>query len=160
MTFNRQEFRNQTLTLQQSGKYLSTASKPQAEQTCPLGVSLPFHQTGFEHITVKYQYFLGGYPTISCRKPISRPFPSFSAQNYNFQIDLHVITQWQTCSFRPGHDPYVLPFPQKFLLPDQTQFCCPSRTQGRGCSHCSGLSPASKLKLHHTPFPHQNCRSH
>lgn len=145
MTFNRQEVRNQSHTLQQSGKHLSTASIPQAEQTCPPGVPPAFPQTGFEGTTVKHQYFLGGYPTIS------RRFSHFLAQNYNFQI----ITKLQTSSFRPRHDPYVLPFLSKL------SFAAPRVPgEGRGCSHCSGLSPARKLKLYHTPFPHQTSHFH
>lgn len=127
MTFNRQEVRNQTLTLQQSGKYLSTASKPQAEQTCHLGVSLLFHQTGFEDTTVKYQYFLGGYPTISCRKPISRPFSPFLARNYNFQIDLHVIIQWQASRTWPPCVPLPSKIPPSSPNPALLPLMCPGK---------------------------------
>lgn len=134
MTFNRQEVRNQTHAAQQSGRHLSTPSIPQAVQTCPPGPPLPSHQIGFEDTTVQHQYFLGGYPTVqwnfSCRKLISRPLPPVLAQNSHFQIDLHVITQLQTSGFRPRHDLYVFPFPQRFLLPHQTQLCCPSHAKG------------------------------
>lgn len=144
MTFNRQEVRNQSHTQQQSGKHLSTASRPQAEQTCPPGVPPPFPQTGSEGTTVEHQYFLGGYPSIS------RPFSPFLAQNYNFQM----ITKLQRSSFRPRHDPYVLPFLQKSLLPQQTQLWKGLLTL------LWPLSCQITSIIPRTFFPHQTSHSH
>lgn len=144
MTFNRQEVRNQTHTLQQSGKHLSTASVSQAEQTCPPGAPLPFHQTGFGGTTVKHQYFQ--YIPLSSETSVAEdPSPDhfllFELGIIIFRLILMLLH-----NYKKDQDmiPMCCPSLKNSSFLTKPSFAAPHMPRGgRGCSHCSGLSPAS-----------------